>query len=188
MLSTSSVMTAAVQILQQANANTSSDERQQPSTAVLSIANGVAAPGVGAQSKARAKLSEALFDQSVPTVIQKKIELMRRVGDEFGLKVEDFESASKFGAAIREKIGQIKLQPGGALALAAIEKKVGLDKLGISLEDFVDAMMDPKGSDAEKLDAALTKSLGDDAAEDTAGSPRDRVAALQRDDLGLYGR
>ncbi len=102
------------------------------------------------RSRRRARrFPEALFDHSVPTVSQKRIELMRRVGDEFGLKLEDFETSSKFGAAVREKIGQIKLQPGGALALAAIEKKVGLDKLGISLDDFVDAMMDPGGDEAK---------------------------------------
>ena len=188
MLATPPVMTAALQILQQANATTmSSDPAQPPGSAVLSIANGVEDAGAGPQAKARGKVSEALFDQSVPTVSQKRIELMRRVGDEFGLKVEDFETSSKFGAAVREKIGQIKLQPGGALALAAIEKKVGLDKLGITLDDFVEAMMDPGGDKAEKLDAALAKSLGDDA-DDAAASARDRLALLQRDDLGLYGR
>jgi hypothetical protein len=187
MLSTSSVMTAAVQILQQAASYTSSDTPQQPGTAVLSIANGVAEAGAGAQSKARAKVSEALFDHSVPTVSQKRIELMRRVGDEFGLKLEDFETSSKFGAAVREKIGQIKLQPGGALALAAIEKKVGLDKLGISLDDFVDAMMDPGGDEAKKLDAALAETLGDEAKDGAIDGARERLALLQRDDLGLYG-
>ncbi|HEX2840611.1 hypothetical protein [Hyphomicrobium sp.] len=188
MPSISSVNSTAVLILQQTTSTASStDTTKQPGNTLLAVANGVYDVGAGPQAQARKKVSEALFDASKPNAMQMKIDLMHRLGDEFGISMDDFESASQFGAAIRDEIGKIKLQEGGALALAAIEKKLGLDKLGISLDELVSAIIDPEGDEAEKLDAALTKKLGEDARDGTKDTARVSIAPLQRDELGLYG-
>ncbi len=188
MPSASSVNSTALLILQQTNpASSSTDTTKQSGNTLLAVANGVAEAGAGPQAQARAKVSEALFDASKPNVMQMKIDLMRRLGEEFGISVDDFESASKFGAAIRDAIGQIELQEGGALALIAIERKLGLDKLGISLDELVSAIIDPESDDAEKLDAALSKKLGEDAKDGAKDTARVSIAPLQRDELGLYG-
>lgn len=64
-------------------------------------------------------------------------------------------------------------------ALVEIENKLGLDKLGVSLDTVVNAMIDPGGDDGDKLDAALRRRLGE------AG--KDHSALARLDELGRYG-
>lgn len=153
---------------------------------MLRVANGAVSSGSGVTAQAQAKVNVALFDRGTPDVHEMRVRLMERVGGALGLKPEDFDTASAFGSAVKDKIAEIKRQPNGMLALMKIEKDVGLDKLGISLDEFADALIDPAGSAAEKLGAALRKKIDEDLG---AGKETQRAlqALMQTNEGGLYG-
>lgn len=161
--------------------------RNDPKPDLVSIANGVSEPGE-AKTRSGPKAVHPVDDMfSVMSVdINKmKINLMERVGKELGVSFDDYEKASDFGRALREAVNKIKLSENGDLVLREIERKVGLDKLGVSLDEFVDAIIDPESRAAEKLDAALLREAGGDAIdliedeEKPQGWPR-------IDELGIY--
>ncbi len=180
---------AALQILQQASAPTlSKKEEEAPSagSVILAAANGVAIPSVGgAQSQAKAKISDAFMDSPID-IQQLKFNLMRRLGEELGVKMDDFEDPRDYGSAIREVIGKIKASPTGAMYLAKLEKDLGLDKLGISIDDLVDAISSPDGDGGKKLDAALRAETGEDARK-AAEDMQTVMRGVKTDETGLYG-
>ena len=156
---------------------------------LVATANGVAVAdnADSPTQRAKAKLSEALFKPNAPSVTEMKIHLMKRLGQELGIALEDHETHASFGSAVRGAIADIKMKPGGALVLAAIERKLGFDTLGFSLDTFVTAIIDPKGDDGRKVDAALKKALGLDDGDDRKSGARAVPAAILRDESGLYG-
>jgi hypothetical protein len=179
---------AALQILQQASVPTPSKKDEEPSagSVILATANGVAIPSVGgAQSQAKAKISDAFMDRPID-IQQLKFNLMRRLGEELGVKMDDFEDPRDYGSAIREVIGKIKASPTGAMYLAKLEKDLGLDKLGISIDDLVDAISSPDGEGGKKLDAALRAETGEEARK-AAEDMETIMRGLKTDDAGLYG-
>lgn len=190
----SSSQSSAVLLLQQATRPMSSGEPSPIASgaSLVAAANGVELPsdkdGAGAASRANGKISEALFKPNVPNAIEMKLHLMKRLGEEFGIKLEAHESHASFGRAIEAEINKIKMKPEGALILSAIEKKLGFDKLGFSLDAFVNAIIDPKGADGQKVDAAIKDHLNlDDEGQDKAEEARAALEALRIDDAGLYG-
>jgi hypothetical protein len=187
MSSIPSLASSAITILERANAAFASKEASPPAGGdLLKIANGLVSGSSGLTALAQAKVNEALFDRGTPDVHEMRVRLMERVGDALGLKPEDFDTVSAFGSAVKDKIAEIKRQPNGVLALMKIEKDVGLDKLGVSLDEFADALIDPAGSAAEKLDAALEKKIDEDLG---AGKLTERAlqAFMQTNEAGLYG-
>lgn len=186
MVSTSSVNATALLVLQQsAPLPTSRIQTGTGGNSLLAVANGVSSSGH--VNKARGKIAEALFDRTTPDVTEMKVHLMKRLGEKFGLSMDDFDSPRAYGAAIREAIGHLKQQPGGSLALAEMEKDLGLDKLGISLDTVVDAIINPGRESDQKLDAALREQLGKDAGDHRASDARKGIPKLQADGIGLYG-
>jgi hypothetical protein len=65
-------------------------------------------------------------------------------------------------SATPASVGQLKLAPNAQLVIAGIEKEIGLDKLGVSLDTVINAIIDPMGKDNDKLNAALEKKIGMD--------------------------
>lgn len=63
-------------------------------------------------------------------------------------------------SATPASVGQLKLAPNAQLVIAGIEKEIGLDKLGVSLDTVINAIIDPMGKDNDKLNAALEKKIG----------------------------
>ena len=63
--------------------------------------------------------------------------------------------------------------------IAGLEKNLGLDKLGITLDDLISAIDSPVGESAKKLDEALKELAGGEH----KGAPGD----LRPDAAGLYG-
>ena len=179
---------AALLILQQASVPALSKKDEEPSagSAILAAANGVAIPSVaGAQSQAKAKISDAFMDSPID-IQQLKFNLFRRVGEELGVKMDDFKDPRDYGSALRGAIEKIKASPMGALFLTKIEKDLGLDELGVSIDDVVDAISSPDGDGGKKLDAALRAETGEDAkkaAEDMLTVMR----GIKTDETGLYG-
>lgn len=188
MSTTARLNSAALFILQEAGAHTASgNEAQSSGGNLIAAANGISIPSVsGAQSQAKAKISDALFDNSVD-VQQMKVNLMRRLGEELGVNMDDFERPAEYASAIRDIIGKIKAQPEGALFLAELEKKLGLDELGVSLDELVDAISSTDGEGARKLDAALRDKLGEDAKDAAQEGAEGVLRAMQTDETGLYG-
>jgi hypothetical protein len=182
---------SAVQILQHASRlSVSAGTAESAGAQLVATANGVtlpAGPGDGGPAqKAKAKLSAALFKPNAPSVTEMKIHLMKRLGEQLGVALDDYETHAAFGAALRDAIADIKLKPNGALVLAAIERKLGFDKLGFSLDTFVSAIIDPKSDEGQKVDEALKKDLGldgDDAKDIRAGARASPHVMLES---GLY--
>lgn len=170
----------------------SSEQAGSAGLNLVAAANGILLPsepdGAEPAQKAKAKVSETLFKPDAPSVTELKLHLMKRLGEKFGVSLDDHENHASFGSAIRYEINKIKMKPRGALILSAIEKELGFDKLGFSLDTFVNAIIDPKGSDGEKVDAALKKELDiEDEDEEKAAGARAALETLQVDEIGLYG-
>lgn len=165
----------------------SRDETPSAANVILAAANGVAISTVSdAQSQAKAKISDALFESPID-IQQMKLNLMRRLGDELGINMDDFEGPREFGSAVREVIGKIKAMPNGATYLMALEKELGLDKLGVSLDDLVDAISSPDGEGGKTLDAALRAETGEDARDGAKEGAKALLHAIATDEMGLYG-
>lgn len=111
----------------------------------------------GPLRQAQSVISESLFSAGVVDVNQMKIHLMERLGKELGLSMDDFDSGAAFGKAVKQAISAIRMTENGDLRLREIGDKLELDKLGISLDTLVEAMVDPGGDADKKLEAALMK-------------------------------
>lgn len=176
MSSISPVNTTALLILQQPRVVAGSTDNDPAGT------SGAGLMGSGSPfTQARAKISDAMFSVNSVDPTEMKVRLVERLGKEFGIERSDYKSMADYGADIKRAVDQLKAKPGSANAIMAIEKKLGLDKLGISLDDLVGATIDPNGDAAEKLDAALRKQAGDVPG---TGKGADRPPHL--DEIGRY--
>ncbi len=182
MLTTPPLSAAALQLLQQVNRPAASkDHAPAAGVALVAAANGVHIPGVSsAQSQAEAKISAALFDNPVD-IQQIKFNLFRRLGEELGVNMDDYESPQAYASAIRFAISEIKAKStdNGAMFLAGLEKELGLDDLGITLDDLISAIDAPDGEGAKKLDEALREQTGEDL--------KSVLDNIKIDEAGLYG-
>jgi hypothetical protein len=107
-----------------------------------------------------------------------KVRLMERAGKEFAVDQTGYESVSSYGLAIKNAVEALKRQ--SPSAIAGIEKQLGLDQLGVSLDTLVEATVDPRSGNGERLDAALRQYAG--------GPDEGAAASTQLGELGLYGR
>lgn len=158
MTSISGLPSAALAILQQSNASTTVSQRQQSSTdKLLAVATGQ--PNIVSVSKqpthAHSKVSEAMFSMSGDSIAKQKLELIERTGKALGLDPKDYGSTDDFVKAAKKVLGEIKVKPGGMAAIHAMEKELGLDKLGLSLEDVLNSATE--GGDNDKVTRALEK-------------------------------
>lgn len=162
------------------------------SEGLIAAASAVSAANVftagGPFVQAKAKISDAIFSANAPSITEMKIHLMKRLGEEVGVALEDYETHASFGSAVADRIDEIKKEPQGVLMISALEKKLGFDKLGFSLDTFVNAIIDPKGSDGERVDAALKKHLDlEGREEEKPDAARRGLDAFRLDESGLYG-
>lgn len=127
------------------------------------------------QAKPTAPASKFSLDNL--NITATKVRLMERAGNEFRIDQAEYDSVSSYGTAIKNAVEALKRQ--SPSAIAEIERQLGLDQLGVSLDRLVDAIADPRGSDSKRLDAAL-KQHADGPGEGDA-------ASIQLDELGLYG-
>jgi hypothetical protein len=165
----------ALQMLQQAQPQQRAANRPGGND-LLAASNGPrgAVSGLGKpMTDAQARINEAMFSVNTVNATAMKVKLIERVGKEFGIDHDDYDNERSYGAAIRNAMAELKNRPDAAMAVTAIEKNLGLDKLGISLETLVNAIFDPKGDDADRLDAALRRQTSQD------GKTGDARAAYQ---------
>lgn len=157
---------------------------------ILTVANGVAAPSVssvgGVWQQAKALVTSSLFDPSVPDPTAMKVNLMERLGKEFGLSMDDFDNRSSFGKAIRDAMAPLLRSPEGMAMIREIERDLGLDKMGVSLVSFVNAIMEPGGADDERVDAALREQAGELLEESTREIALPDPSRFSFDEIGLY--
>ncbi len=171
--------TLALQILQRTDAAKSNTTSKESTDTLTVVASGTITKGPAAT--ASAQTGDALFSVNSPNLNKMRIDLIKRVGDEFGIKESDYDSPFAYGAAIKQKIAEIERQPNSQQEIDRIEKELGLDKLGLSLDEVANAIMDPKGDDARKLDAALEKQI------DTNNHSKPQQSLnIKSDDIGLY--
>lgn len=181
MTSISSINSSALQIMRQ----------YQPSSASVadstSVGNDIVATANGAGDPfrdARAAASESVFSVNHLDITKIKLDLMEKVGEAFGIRMDDYDNQASYGSAIRKAVSEIKKQPDGHLVLAGIEKDLGLDKLGMSIDSMINAIIDPQGDDGDKLDAALKRQAGEDGQTQDAAPV---LASVTLDDTGIYG-
>ncbi|RUT99647.1 hypothetical protein EOD23_24765 [Mesorhizobium sp. USDA-HM6] len=162
---------------------------QRPTSAAIGDSlvasiNGVSA-GTGAGlplTQARARITESMFSVNNLDATQMKARLFERVGKEFGIDQDDYDSLFSYGSAIKTALDDLKQK--SPSRIAEIEKKLGLDELGISLDTLVNAIVDPNGGDGDKLDAALEKKAGDHGRGEGKAASH---TPTQPDEIGLYG-
>lgn len=115
--------------------------------------------GTSAQpTKSQSKISESLFDVNNPSVTQMKLALIARTGQELGVDKDDYASMDDFVAAMKNVVTNIKGQKGWEQVVSKIERDLGLDKLGVSLDDVINSARDPEKDD--KVSEALKKQAG----------------------------
>ncbi|MDF8352821.1 hypothetical protein [Ensifer adhaerens] len=76
--------------------------------------------------------------------------LIREVGKFFDIERETFKSDSAFAREIENQLKQLE-----SPAIAKIEEELGLDKLGLSLAELVEALKNPGGPENDALKVAL---------------------------------
>lgn len=145
---------------------------------MVATANGVVPASTAGLANSEPEISASIYSVNAVDINKIKVNLMERLGAEFGISIDDFESASAFGKAIKRAAAEMKQHDGWELRVAEIERNLGLDELGISLDSFVSAVINPNSDDAEKLDAALREKVGDDA----------QRARFTLDEIGIYRR
>lgn len=153
---------------------------------LLAAANGLPDPAASDRTDnsivAKAKITESLFSVNSLDLTRMKTNLFERLGKELGLSIDDFETVAAFGRAIKEAVTKLKKEPEGLLELARIERELGLNKLGISIDTLVEAMIDPNGGADDELEAALLRQMKEEDEKALAA-----LRALVLDETGLYG-
>lgn len=161
-------------------------QQQRPVPAAGSAGDGLVASinrtpadaGAGASPmQAQAEFSQSMFSLDGLNVTATKVRLMERAGKEFGLDQGDYESVISYGSAVKNAVEALKRQ--SPSAIAEIERQLGLDQLGVSLDTLVNAIADPQGGDGDRLDAALEREAGKQG--------EGKSASIQPDEIGLYG-
>jgi hypothetical protein len=145
---------------------------------VVAAANGAVPASMAGLPNSRTEISDAIYSVNSVDADKLKVNLIGRLGAEFGISADDFESASAFGTAIKHALDAMKQDDGWQRRVAEIERNLGLDELGISLGSFINAVINSDSDDAAKLDAALRDKVDDDA----------QRARFTLDDIGIYGR
>lgn len=174
--------TVAVQTLtRQVQSIAQISEASAASDNLIAANNGVQPSNAAAPLAAKPKLATAIFDASTPDATQRKLDLFKRTGEKLGVHEEDFDSFADYATALKDAVTQLKTDPNAAKIIRQVEKDLGLDKLGVSLDTVIDALTDPASGGNQTLTDALRKQMTEHDDE-----PASRRARVQFDDLGVY--
>lgn len=183
MTTISNANSTALLILQQANPVEATKQQQPGADNLEAVANGVGGKIAVSQQpgQAESKISEAMFSVNTVSANKLKLDLIDRAGKALGVDQSDYASKDEFVSAMQGALTKIKTQENGPQAIAAIEKDLGLDKLGVSLEDVVASARDPERED--NLTRALEKQAGKTKDAEKDGS---EPQFFRPSELGLY--
>jgi hypothetical protein len=187
MTSISIVPSAALAILQQLNKSTTISE-QPPSAAdgLIAVATGLTNKvAVSKQpTQAQSKVSEAMFSMSKDSIAKQKLDLIERTGRALGVERSDYSSMDEFVAAMKKVYGEIKVQAGGMAVFHALERQLGLDKLGLSIEDVIESAQD--GDSNDKVTKALERRAKKEK-DEASGTGSDQAIQIDAAAANLYG-
>jgi len=145
----------ALQILQQTQSQGVLLQGRSPSDL-----SGAPTQGASAQTQildpAKSKLAVSIFSVTNVDVNELKLNLMNRAGKALGLDENNYSSNDEYFEAVEHVVQTLKLH-GSVGVIKSVEKEIGLDKLGVSLEDLVNKD-DPEASDRVKK--ALERKVG----------------------------
>jgi len=177
------VNSAALLILQQANSVAATKQEKSGADNIAAIANGIGDKiGVTKQpGQAESKISESIFSVNSVNVTKMKLDLIDRTGKALGVNRDDYASTNDFVNAMQQAYSKLKTE-GGQLAVMGLEKDLGLDKLGLSIDDVIESAKDSEAND--KVTKALEKQAGKTKEDDEASQS---MALLQPNAIGLYG-
>ncbi|WP_297323488.1 hypothetical protein [uncultured Bartonella sp.] len=115
--------------------------------------------------KIRDKIARAtLFDSSRMSKEELKAKVLRELAEAMGVDIDKGgENFRDLGRKIRNALEQMKLEDPARYKefIDGLNKKLGLDKLGLSVEDFIAAIADPGSDKAKELDKKLDAILND---------------------------
>lgn len=178
----SNANSAALLILQRADAVSAAAENGKSSSDnLIPIANGQSGK-VGASklpTRAQSGIAESMFSVNYVSINKLKLRLIERVGKALGVYQDDYGSRDEFAAALRKAVGRLELE-GGQAAVTGLEKELGLDKLGVSLEDVINSAKDPEKNDK------LTKALENEYGKEKGDAEVSNALAVRSDEIGLY--
>jgi hypothetical protein len=103
-----------------------------------------------------------------------------------GVNEDSYASPREYASALRQAVSKIKTQPNWQATIAGIEKELGLDKLGVSLETVIDSIANPDGESNKALTEALERQIAKGNAG-TDGGEAVQPFAVEINEIGLYG-
>lgn len=135
-----STNSAALLILQQTSPIRTIQQQAAGSDDLLAVANGMSKQVSSDQqpTRAQAKVSESLFSVNHVSINKLKMDLIDRTGKALGVDQADYASRKDFVDAMQKALGKLKME-GGDDAVRGLEKELGLDKLGVSIQDVIDS-------------------------------------------------
>ncbi|NKL23891.1 hypothetical protein [Rhizobium leguminosarum] len=84
-------------------------------------------------------------------VAKQKVAIVGAVGDKLGLQSDHYPSADDYEKDVVNKLQLLKQSPDGKQKLDDIVAKLGLDKLGVSIDTLIGAVNAPGGEDDQRL-------------------------------------
>lgn len=184
----SNMPSTALTILQQLNKSATLSQRPQPGAdTLIAVATGQADKIAASKqpTPAQSKISEAMFSMSGDSITKQKLDLIERTGKALGIERSNYLSMDDFVAAMKKAYGEIKVQPGGMGVIHGLEKELGLDKLGLSLEDVINSAMD--GGDNDKVTRALEKRSHKDEDKKDDDKQTSQEVVVDQAAASLYG-
>lgn len=167
------------------------------------------AAGQGSEAKARAAATEALFGVNRESGEKLLIRRIEQLGQVLGVDRSDYGDFDVFIRAVKDVLIQVIAKPNGAMTIETIaarmkldpdtvaalkaqktpdmlfriiEKHLGLDRLGLSLDRLVTAAQDLQGAEAETIIEILLR----DRALSTTGGAGQAPVLVRTDEAGLY--
>ncbi|MBC2771563.1 hypothetical protein H6M51_01730 [Rhizobium sp. AQ_MP] len=182
MTSITSTNSAALLILQQTASVQPNHQPDAGSGDLLAVANGISEQVSSAlqPTQAQSKISGSLFSLNHLSINKLKLDLIDRTGKALGVDQANFASREDFVDAMQKALGKLKMK-GGDNAVRGLEKELGLDKLGVSIQDVINSAKDPEAND--KLTKALEKQAKSNLRLDEVASQR---FPIQLDEAGTY--
>jgi hypothetical protein len=181
MTSVFSANKVALQVLQQPVVSSGAAKKTSVADAILSIANGNPAnkssdAQVSSQpTKTQSKDSDDLFGVNSVDITKIKLNLYKRLGQEIGINEDDYDTLPEYGEAIARQLKHVS-----PAALQEVAHKLGLDKMGVSIQTLIQSMVDPNG----KANETLTKALEAYYNKDSDG--KEKQLLVKPDDTGIY--
>lgn len=174
---------AAPLILQRAIPVNPVDQKKSGSQGMVAVINGVAG-SVGVDRKpapAQSDVSETAFTASYTSVAKMKLDLIERTGEALGVHQKDYKTRREFISAMKSALVELRRKEGEG-AVVALGQYLGLDELGVTVDDVIDGATDPRKADK------LTKALELKAGKLISDDDKPPLTLLdQPDDIGLYG-